>query len=286
MLTTGLAVPPSSDYPCHQNAILTRRSCQLFSTFPCIFKLNFNGLRQSDCSYDVLLGWCRLKIRQNWWLIWSSHIQNHIKNVLQSVVISCLELTWTITRALWSFIFIKWMTISKLGSILYSRLFFRNSLLSKISNRKNKINVFSNLKQSKWINSIIIKINLFSSQLFSSRNQLFKWFIKTTNVKIMSKYAEKISSVGCSMETDTLNSNGSIYKTLGCHFIFRLLESMYEWMVKHNMKFRLNSLRLEKSYIQKAQCNIKKTPYRQDLTVLLIDFELLEVNAIGPSYCI
>ena len=200
--------------------------------------------------------------------------------------ISCLELTWTITRALWSFIFIKWMTILKLGSILYSRLFFRNSLLSKISNRKNKINVFSNLKQSKWINSIIIKINLFSSQLFSSRNQLFKWFIKTTNVKIMSKYAEKISSVGCSMETDTLNSNGSIYKTLGCHFIFRLLESMYEWMVKHNMKFRLNSLRLEKSYIQKAQCNIKKTPYRQDLTVLLIDFELLEVNAIGPSYCI
>ena len=36
--------------------------------------------------------------------------------------------------------------ISKLGSILYSSLFSRNSFLSKIPNRKNKINDFSNLK--------------------------------------------------------------------------------------------------------------------------------------------
>ena len=57
----------------------------------------------------------------------------------------CFELTWTITRALWSFIFIKWMVITKLGLILYSSLFSRNSLLSKVSNRKNKINDFFEL---------------------------------------------------------------------------------------------------------------------------------------------
>ena len=52
------------------------------------------------------------------------------------------ELTWTITRALWSFIFIKWMPIAKLESILYPTLLSRTSFLSKLPNRKNKINDF------------------------------------------------------------------------------------------------------------------------------------------------
>ena len=40
------------------------------------------------------------------------------------------KLTWTITRALWSFIFIKWMKILKFLSVLCPRLFIQNFILS------------------------------------------------------------------------------------------------------------------------------------------------------------
>ena len=137
MLMTGLALTSSLDYSCHQNEI---SRCQLFPTFPCIFKLNFNGLRQSNRSHDVLLGWCRLKVRQNLWLIWSSaiscnqlsrtYLDNH-KGIVKLHLYQMNDNFKTWVNFIFKFVFPKFSP----------KIFCQKFLIEKI-----KLMIFSNLK--------------------------------------------------------------------------------------------------------------------------------------------